>query len=313
MTNPIDGRIVAFPEAYPDHTFTVIDGEAGLYRNTGGGEAIQVNHDATPWEYVDGNAIDPDGWGKYVPTDEEIAEAVAQCKVEVLADMGTAQSSQSKRMPMNVRSFSELHDYVDANEYASFCDPESPRANWDTEALNRMQDLVHRWLAHGYAYVERVQMPARVDNTNCLAGVRCPVCGYEEGVEVQAKVWTAVIDNGTDEHGDTIFTDETPAMCGDTECQHEATFGEFLIANQQKNARPRVPWMTLGELRRRTAHLPDETPITADAQGVHDGLNSSWYNISMEDSDIPRTHPPEGDGNYSILLNLLDDFDTRQW
>lgn len=54
MSNPISGRRVAFPDAYPDHEYVVVNGEAGIYQHASGrGEPIQINHDATPWHYVD--------------------------------------------------------------------------------------------------------------------------------------------------------------------------------------------------------------------------------------------------------------------
>lgn len=71
-------------------------------------------------------------------------------------------------------------------------------------------------------------------------------------------------------------------------------------------------WLTLGEFRRRTAHLSDETPITADGQGLpEEGQPADWYNVEMDDSGIPGRNgdaPPP-----SIILGLRDDFDTRQW
>lgn len=52
MSNPINGRRVAFPDAYPGRQFNVVDGEAGIYVETTGGR-MQINHDATPWHYLD--------------------------------------------------------------------------------------------------------------------------------------------------------------------------------------------------------------------------------------------------------------------
>lgn len=41
---------------------------------------------------------------------------IEQMKTEIVEDMG------SGRVPHSVRSFSELHDFVDANCYGGFCD-----------------------------------------------------------------------------------------------------------------------------------------------------------------------------------------------
>lgn len=75
----------------------------------------------------------------YVPTDEEVAEAVADMKAEILADI--AKGVQ----PADVDDFSTLHDYVDANEYAGFCD-DTKRGHWDVGTLCWVQEEVHKWL-----------------------------------------------------------------------------------------------------------------------------------------------------------------------
>lgn len=43
-------------------------------------------------------------------------EVVVQMKAEVLEEI------KDGRIPVTVRSFSELHDYIDANELGGFCD-----------------------------------------------------------------------------------------------------------------------------------------------------------------------------------------------
>jgi len=45
-------------------------------------------------------------------------EVVSQMKAEVLDEI------KAGRIPSTVRSFSELHDYIDANELGGFCDDE---------------------------------------------------------------------------------------------------------------------------------------------------------------------------------------------
>ena len=52
-------------------------------------------------------------------------------------------------VPETVGSFSELHDYVDANCYGGLCDDEAPSAIDDEafcEATNKAQEEVDRWL-----------------------------------------------------------------------------------------------------------------------------------------------------------------------
>jgi hypothetical protein len=68
-----------------------------------------------------------------------------------------------------------------------------------------------------------------------------------------------------------------------------------------------LPYLTLGEFRRATSHLPDETPITAG--GITDQNPADWLNVGLE--HVPEQFP-YGD-ETSIILGLKDDFDTRQW
>lgn len=62
--------------------------------------------------------------------------------------------------------------------------------------------------------------------------------------------------------------------------------------------------LTLGELRRATAHLPDDEPITI---GNHDG----WYD-NIDGATIP-TGEPDSDDAPSVILELGTPVDTRQW
>ncbi len=75
----------------------------------------------------------------------DAATLAANIKAEILADIA------SGRIPATVSSFSELHDYVDANmygvnddlavdgeEFAAFC-----------EVLNDAQNIVDAWLING--------------------------------------------------------------------------------------------------------------------------------------------------------------------
>ncbi|MGP5043581.1 hypothetical protein ACTXJR_06055 [Glutamicibacter ardleyensis] len=64
----------------------------------------------------------------YEATEAEIAEAIAQCLAEI------------KEMNLGFcKSFSELHDHIDANELGGFCDN---RYGWTVDAMNRVQDAV---------------------------------------------------------------------------------------------------------------------------------------------------------------------------
>jgi hypothetical protein len=80
-----------------------------------------------------------------------IAVAVARSKKEVEEDVA------SGRVPRDVASFSELHDYVDANEYGGLCDTvpwitSAGRARLSedgTDAANQVQNEVDAWIKAG--------------------------------------------------------------------------------------------------------------------------------------------------------------------
>lgn len=66
--------------------------------------------------------------------------AIARAKEEILADM------ERGVVPSTVDDFGELHDFVDANEYGGLCEDGH---GLDEQAVEDVQDEVHRWLADG--------------------------------------------------------------------------------------------------------------------------------------------------------------------
>ncbi len=79
-----------------------------------------------------------------------IDSCVAQVKAEIRADVA------SGVVPASVASFSELHDYVDANCYGGLCDSDSPHhaaampdGTVDAGFVNSVQDAVDAWLEAG--------------------------------------------------------------------------------------------------------------------------------------------------------------------
>jgi hypothetical protein len=92
-----------------------------------------------------------------------VAETVAQAKQEILADV------RSGRLPRDAHSFSDLHDFVDANEYGGLCDPRTvedlinhlggydadgnPPSAWITYA-NTVQAELDAWLKRGGVIVD---------------------------------------------------------------------------------------------------------------------------------------------------------------
>jgi hypothetical protein len=69
---------------------------------------------------------------------KQYEEILNRMKAEIIADMS------SGVVPNNVRSFSELHDYVDANCYGGFCD----KLDVDVDMLNSLQCEIDHWLRY---------------------------------------------------------------------------------------------------------------------------------------------------------------------
>jgi len=72
---------------------------------------------------------------------EELRQVVERAKSEILADVA------SGTVPSTCASFSELHDYTDANGYGGAF--ERPFDNDETDFWNAVQDAVDRWIKQG--------------------------------------------------------------------------------------------------------------------------------------------------------------------
>ena len=75
----------------------------------------------------------------------DVPSAVALAIVQITADI------RSGRVPSAVRDFSQLHDYVDANEYGGLCDGTSgiDWINDDDDASNAVQDHLDTLILSG--------------------------------------------------------------------------------------------------------------------------------------------------------------------
>ena len=72
---------------------------------------------------------------------DELLQVVEQAKSEILADV------TSGTVPSTCASFSELHDYVDANGYGGAF--KRPFDNNETDFWNAVQDAVDQWIKQG--------------------------------------------------------------------------------------------------------------------------------------------------------------------
>lgn len=81
-----------------------------------------------------------------------IEKAITRGKEEILEDV------RSGRVPSHVKTFGELHDFVDANEYGGLCEDEffeNDRPNMSMAAA--VQQRLHEWIACGDMRNEAVQ------------------------------------------------------------------------------------------------------------------------------------------------------------
>jgi hypothetical protein len=62
-------------------------------------------------------------------------------------------------------------------------------------------------------------------NTNCLEGMQCPDCGSFEPFNIAVKTMMKVFDNGTDDHGDTDWDEDSYCEC--CNCQLYGSVAQF--------------------------------------------------------------------------------------
>lgn len=85
-----------------------------------------------------------------------VEHTVERAKREILEDIGVARSHDGRVMPATVSTFSELHDYVDANTYGGMCDDVYEAFGTDdagndawTDHCNAVTDALDAWLRAG--------------------------------------------------------------------------------------------------------------------------------------------------------------------
>ena len=131
----------------------------GDYCNTSGLEVYEAdNGDGVPgwceWYNEDTGETVSENRGIYGTFSEPptLDALVSIMKHEITADIA------EMRIPHNVSSYSDLHDYVDANCYGGFCEddahpwawkPEGGLTDAATDLINAATDIVDKWLANG--------------------------------------------------------------------------------------------------------------------------------------------------------------------
>lgn len=72
-----------------------------------------------------------------------VAEIVQRTKAEIIADVVEG------HVPSDVKNFSELHDYVDANTYGGLCDEDNEVPFEPLDEINEIQNAVSDWIESG--------------------------------------------------------------------------------------------------------------------------------------------------------------------
>lgn len=68
-------------------------------------------------------------------------------------------------------------------------------------------------------------------NTNCLEGLKCPKCGYDESIHVLSSVWVTVFDDGTEYHDcGPEYDDDSWADC--PECNYHGKLVDWRWRNE---------------------------------------------------------------------------------
>jgi calcineurin-like phosphoesterase family protein len=62
-------------------------------------------------------------------------------------------------------------------------------------------------------------------NTNCLTGIKCPVCGNEDKFRIRATTLATVTDDGIEDYADMEWDDDSHAEC--TECLKAGKLRDF--------------------------------------------------------------------------------------
>lgn len=62
-------------------------------------------------------------------------------------------------------------------------------------------------------------------NSNCLEGIACPACGNEDRLRIAGTTVFTVTDEGTEDHGDILWDDDSYARC--PECDREGVLRDF--------------------------------------------------------------------------------------
>ena len=77
------------------------------------------------------------------------------------------------------------------------------------------------------AGIGKLKVFGKSKNEGCLAGLKCPKCGYEDHMYITGETEFTVFDSGTDGHHDVEWDGFSWVKCGDGNCGHSGQMWEF--------------------------------------------------------------------------------------
>jgi hypothetical protein len=105
-------------------------------------------------------------------------------------------------------------------------DSDSPEAR-QIEELYGVADLLDDLMDAAAEVLSEKRVFGKSGNTNGLARIKCPKCGYEEHFYITAESEFVVHDDGTDDHSDVEWDGMSWVRCGDGACGHTGQLWEF--------------------------------------------------------------------------------------
>jgi hypothetical protein len=80
--------------------------------------------------------------------------------------------------------------------------------------------------------VKAEQTPTKLENGNCLLGLKCPKCGSLEPFDILLTCWTKVYDDGTDTANEHVWDNSSPCNC--FKCNYQGKVGDFRIPEKDE-------------------------------------------------------------------------------
>jgi len=129
-------------------------------------------------------------------------------------------------------------------------------------------------------------------NSNCLVGMKCPVCFSEGPFRIVMSSWFDLYDDGTDGHGDTDWDDDSNCQCKN--CTHTGRVSIFR-PNIRAALRRGMAREELGNGTNRV-FIQEETP----KPGQDDVYVKAWIEVPRE---LPGAFVTEEGKTFDLFLD----------